>query len=362
MRQLKYSSQRVKLRWRKDEPVIMNPELRMLQFEVELSRNFVVNRSTRDFGGYSDRHVFALVMEFKFYRLLGHHIVQTYIPSFLMVSLTWFSFWIGLDAIPGRVTLLVTSLLTIVTLFSGINRDIPAVAYIKAIDIWMAGCIFFAFAAMGEFVICKVIKVFHEKHRIKPITDGSRPRSYPISRHSSVGGSPMFINNNHQSNNNNFKQEPALNSHYTSQTGLLTHRSNQPWPPPGDVERGLRADASSNRITKINGREIDLGRNISVVGAANPSFLSNGDNKRSRDMDLRSTSSSSDWDQMMVESRDKRRKKWIKTIRDLEMQWDDPETGDTKILWEEIDSTSRVLFPCVFFIFAAIYFPLLILL
>lgn len=55
--------------------------------------------------------------------------IQTFAPSSLVVMLSWFSFWLGLDAIPGRVTLLVTCMLTLVTMFTG--ADIPPVAYIK---------------------------------------------------------------------------------------------------------------------------------------------------------------------------------------------------------------------------------------
>lgn len=46
---------------------------------------------------------------------LGHHLIQTFAPSSLVVMLSWFSFWLGLDAIPGRVTLLVTCMLTLVS-------------------------------------------------------------------------------------------------------------------------------------------------------------------------------------------------------------------------------------------------------
>lgn len=63
------------------------------------------------------------------FNLLGHHLIQTFAPSSLVVMLSWFSFWLGLDAIPGRVTLLVTCMLTLVTMFTG--ADIPPVAYIK---------------------------------------------------------------------------------------------------------------------------------------------------------------------------------------------------------------------------------------
>lgn len=48
-----------------------------------------------------------------------------------MVMLSWFSFWLDLDAIPGRVALLVTSMLTLVTIFTDLKNDIPPVAYIK---------------------------------------------------------------------------------------------------------------------------------------------------------------------------------------------------------------------------------------
>lgn len=76
--------------------------------------------------------------------------------------LSWFSFWLGLDAIPGRVTLLVTCMLTLVTMFTGLRADIPPVAYVKALDLWMAGCMMFVFAALGEFVVVKVLDVQYQ--------------------------------------------------------------------------------------------------------------------------------------------------------------------------------------------------------
>lgn len=72
-----------------------------------------------------------LVVFFRFERQIGHHLIQTFAPSTLVVMLSWFSFWLDLDAIPGRVALLVTSMLTLVTMFTGLKSDIPPVAYIK---------------------------------------------------------------------------------------------------------------------------------------------------------------------------------------------------------------------------------------
>jgi len=44
---------------------------------------------------------------------LGYHLFHTYIPSALIVVMSWISFWIKPEAIPARVTLGVTSLLTL---------------------------------------------------------------------------------------------------------------------------------------------------------------------------------------------------------------------------------------------------------
>lgn len=46
-------------------------------------------------------------------RAIGHHLVQSYLPSILIVVISWVSFWLDVDAIPARVTLGVTTLLTI---------------------------------------------------------------------------------------------------------------------------------------------------------------------------------------------------------------------------------------------------------
>lgn len=72
-----------------------------------------------------------LTVYFRFERHIGHHLIQTFAPSALVVVLSWFSFYLGLDAIPGRVTLLVTCMLTLVTMFTGLRSDIPPVAYVK---------------------------------------------------------------------------------------------------------------------------------------------------------------------------------------------------------------------------------------
>ena len=59
-------------------------------------------------GNYS-----CLVAKFHLSRSVGFHMVQTYIPSILIVVISWVSFWMDVDSVAGRTTLGVTTLLTV---------------------------------------------------------------------------------------------------------------------------------------------------------------------------------------------------------------------------------------------------------
>lgn len=55
----------------------------------------------------------CLKAEFHLQRSMGYHLVQSYLPTVLIVVISWVSFWLDVEAIPARITLGVTTLLTI---------------------------------------------------------------------------------------------------------------------------------------------------------------------------------------------------------------------------------------------------------
>ena len=71
------------------------------------------------------------MVEFKFRRQLGYFMFHTYIPTCLIVMMSWISFWIKPEAVPARVTLGVTSLLTLSTQHANSQKSLPPVSYIK---------------------------------------------------------------------------------------------------------------------------------------------------------------------------------------------------------------------------------------
>ncbi len=71
----------------------------------------------------------------------------------MLVIVSWVSFWLDPNAIPARVSLGVTTLLTMATQISGINSSLPPVSYTKAIDVWTGVCLTFVFGALLEFAL-----------------------------------------------------------------------------------------------------------------------------------------------------------------------------------------------------------------
>lgn len=87
---------------------------------------------------------------------LGYYIFHTYIPTCLIVIMSWISFWIKPEAVPARVTLCVTSLLTLSTQHAQSQKSLPPVSYIKAIDYFMSACTLFVFASLMEYAVVNI--------------------------------------------------------------------------------------------------------------------------------------------------------------------------------------------------------------
>lgn len=119
-------------------------------------------------GNYS-----CLVASFYLSRSVGFHLVQSYLPTILIVVISWVSFWMDVDSVPGRTTLGVTTLLAVSSQSSGIQSGLPQVSYVKAIDVWMGTCTAFVFCALLEFTFVNYMYrkpppgTEQGKHRVK---------------------------------------------------------------------------------------------------------------------------------------------------------------------------------------------------
>ncbi|KAJ6220023.1 hypothetical protein RDWZM_005835 [Blomia tropicalis] len=86
-------------------------------------------------------------------RQWGHHMLVVFFPSMLIVATSWLSFWVEITSPPARITLCVTTLLAMVTVSKEALHDLPKVPYVKATDLWFAGCTVSIFLTLIEYVI-----------------------------------------------------------------------------------------------------------------------------------------------------------------------------------------------------------------
>ena len=94
-------------------------------------------------GNYS-----RLACDIQFVRSMGYYLIQIYIPSSLIVVISWVSFWLNRNASPARVSLGVTTVLTMTTLMSSTNAQLPKISYVKSIDIYLGTCFVMVFASL----------------------------------------------------------------------------------------------------------------------------------------------------------------------------------------------------------------------
>ncbi|ETN68682.1 hypothetical protein NECAME_05527 [Necator americanus] len=63
-----------------------------------------------------------------------------HLEKYLRTKTSMFSFWLDVEAVPARVSLAITTLLTLSTQANAARMALPEVSYMKAIDVWMGAC------------------------------------------------------------------------------------------------------------------------------------------------------------------------------------------------------------------------------
>lgn len=122
----------------------------------------------------------CLEVRFTLKRNLGYYMIQIYIPSIFIVAISWVSFWLNVDAVPARISLGILTVLTMTTQKSSAVTTLPKVSYIKAIDVWMAACLCFVFAALLEFAFVNILDR-HQLKRVMTMRSASQPENIEVS-------------------------------------------------------------------------------------------------------------------------------------------------------------------------------------
>merc|ERR1719242_1492540 len=180
-----------------DNSVQMSPDVALPQFNVLGHRQRLIEVSLSS-GNYS-----RLLADVIFTRSMGYYMIQVYIPSSLIVVMSWVSFWLNRGAAPARVGLGVTTVLTMTTLINSVNTALPKISYMKSMEIYLFVCFFMVFGAMVEYACVgytdKRIQLRKNRYlAMKKIMEEKRQEvskqmeMQAVSSHDPGGGAPYY--------------------------------------------------------------------------------------------------------------------------------------------------------------------------
>uniref|UniRef100_A0A915BEY1 Ligand-gated ion channel 50 n=1 Tax=Parascaris univalens TaxID=6257 RepID=A0A915BEY1_PARUN len=146
-----YNSQEVRMRWNADrpDPVYMLRPINLPDFDIEKIDPVLV-RVVYPAGLWDELHV-----RFTFKRRCAWYFLQSYVPTYLTIFISWIAFSLGPSpkAVQARTMLGVNALLAIIMQFGSTLRKLPRVSYVKAIDVWLLGSMTFIFLSLVELAI-----------------------------------------------------------------------------------------------------------------------------------------------------------------------------------------------------------------
>ncbi|KAL6462712.1 hypothetical protein MHYP_G00291340 [Metynnis hypsauchen] len=157
-----YNENDLMLYWKNGNDSLRTDEIVLSQFFIEEfnpSSGLAFYSST---GWYNRLYINFILRRHVFFFML-----QTYFPTMLMVVLSWVSFWIDRRAVPARVSLGITTVLTMSTIITGVSTSMPQVSYVKAVDIYLWASFLFVFLSVIEYAAVNYFTTVEEMKKLK---------------------------------------------------------------------------------------------------------------------------------------------------------------------------------------------------
>lgn len=192
-----YDDKEMTLNWHKTNPVTVSESIQIPSYTLSHHRWYsAVEEFTT--GDYS-----LLTIEFDLHRRLGFHMIQIYLPCYLIVTLAWVSFWVDREQTAARIAMGITTVLTMATLIGSARTSLPKVSYVKSLEWFLMMCFLFVFSAILEYAFVSYLvfknrekererEIMHKKHddentfeAAEENMDNDKPPQSPGSRQSS---------------------------------------------------------------------------------------------------------------------------------------------------------------------------------
>ncbi|PAV71716.1 hypothetical protein WR25_12021 [Diploscapter pachys] len=219
-----HNSEEVELHWM-SEPVTLMKPIELPDFDLERFHHI------KDNNPYPNGRWDQLRVTFTFKRRWGFYVIQAYVPTYLTIVVSWVSFCMEPKALPARTTVGISSLLALTFQFGNILKNLPRVSYVKAMDVWMLGCISFVFGTMLELAfVCYITRCQNSARNAERRRDRSRTSQIWANGSCRSRGNGYISQGNgsvisHYPSNSTRQDSPLIHSQHNSS---ITTRTNGP--------------------------------------------------------------------------------------------------------------------------------------
>ncbi|TRY61959.1 hypothetical protein TCAL_10287 [Tigriopus californicus] len=166
-----YTTRQLNFNWHNSSNV--NENISLAQFDLFVSMN----------AGYdTDYYEMAypgLILTLVLKRKLSYHVVQTFIPSIIYLTVSWLALFVPPQSIAERLAMAMTIMLTLTAMFASERQSVPRVSYVTHLDVWMLTCVFFVFVELAEFTFVLHLAMNH-KERLTPWVESTAKIVLPI--------------------------------------------------------------------------------------------------------------------------------------------------------------------------------------
>ncbi|KAH8382356.1 hypothetical protein KR009_002997 [Drosophila setifemur] len=155
-----YNTSMVDLRWETTNAVTFDTELQLTEYNMVGS---LYNETIRMSNGSHMTHG-ALVGNYStisfsvlLTREVGYYVMDYFLPSIMIVTISWVSFWLQADQTPARTTLGCTTMLSFITLSLSQENNLSKTGYVTMSEVWFLVCTMFIFGSLVEFAFVNTI-------------------------------------------------------------------------------------------------------------------------------------------------------------------------------------------------------------
>ncbi|XP_033099722.1 glycine receptor subunit alpha-2-like [Anneissia japonica] len=167
-----YFDNEVRLTWAAlEDPIMMMKEVLFVthytepQIKDHVALSIPFSETGFAFIFFWIENISSLCFTMELQRERNYYVWGYMAPAAFLVILSWLSFWIDVTAVPARVSLGITTVLTFYTQSTSANHLTPKLGYATFMDSWMAMCHTFILLALVEYGIVHYFDVKGRKCR-----------------------------------------------------------------------------------------------------------------------------------------------------------------------------------------------------